>query len=70
MFSRAAKLVFDIILGIILNIIAAYLILPKFLHIQNTYFNVNDVYLAIYVGLIMSAIELAVVFIGVVIFVN
>lgn len=68
--ARVTRLLFDIFLGIILNILASYIILPRFLHLRGNYYNINDVYLAIYIGLILSAIELIVIFIGVIVFVD
>lgn len=69
------KIFGEIVLGVLINILASYFIFPRLLQVKHEsrrdsrmYFNRNDVYLAIYFGLILSAIELFVVFIGVLVF--
>jgi hypothetical protein len=69
------KIFWEILLGIFINIFASYLIFPRLLKVDHesrrdsrVYYNRNDIYIAVYFGLILSAIELAVVFIGVLVF--
>lgn len=73
--SPLTKIFGDILLGIVINIIASYFIFPQLLRPQfasqidsSNYYNRNDIYIAVYFGLVLSAIELVVVLIGVVIF--
>ena len=69
------KIFWEIILGIIINIVASYFIFPRLLKVDHEsrrdsriYYNRNDIYVAVYFGLILSAIELFVVFLGVLVF--
>lgn len=73
--SPLTKIFGDILLGIVINIVASYFIFPRLLKpryvtsIDNgNYYNRNDIYIAVYFGLILSAIELVVVLIGVLVF--
>lgn len=68
------RIFMSIVLGISLNIIVSYLLLPKLdrtlinRNLAGNYYNRDDIYRAIYYGLILSAIELMVVFLVIVIF--
>lgn len=73
--SPLMKIFSDILLGIVINIVASYFIFPRLLRPHFTsridtgnYYNRNDIYIAVYFGLILSAIELVVVLIGVIVF--
>ena len=66
--NRGAKLLLDVFLGIILNIVASYFLLPYIFGYKRKYVSINDIYVAVYVGLILTAVELVVIFIGVLIF--
>lgn len=66
--KRAKGIIIEIILSIALTIFASYLILPWFLGKSSRHYNVNDVYLSIYVGLILSAVQLIVLFLWILFF--
>ena len=60
--KRLIFVIAEIIIGIGANILLSYLILPLFLKKRKEYYNINDIYLAIYIGLLFSAIELMIIF--------
>lgn len=68
------KIFLSITLGITLNIIVSHFIFPRIDHtlskrkLEGNYYNRDDIYRAIYFGLILSAIELIVIFLVIVIF--
>lgn len=66
------RLLLHICFAIALNIFASYLILPHFVpgKGRTKHYNVNDIYIAIYIGLLMSAIEIIVVWIALFIFMD
>jgi uncharacterized membrane protein len=63
--ASVGKLILEIIIALILNIIASYYILPKLVDISwksRNYYNINDFYVAIIIGIILLIIELMGVF--------
>jgi len=64
---RTLILLLEILAGIVLNIILSYLIIPRFTRRSVQYYNIDDIYIAIYVGLILSACQLLLIFFGVLI---
>lgn len=63
------NLIFQIILGIILTIVVTYFLLPRITHSQSLrYFGLKDIYFAIYFGLIISAVQLFILFFAVLFF--
>ena len=63
--TKSWKLLLQIGAGILLNILASYFLIPRVLSISAKHYSVTDIYMAIYVGLILSAVELVVVWIGI-----
>ncbi len=55
-------LVGKVAFGLALNIAASYYILPKIYGVSNKYYNSNDIYMSILVGLVMTIIELLIIF--------
>lgn len=60
--KRLIFIIAEIVVGIAANILLSYLVLPRFVNKRKEFYNIDDVYLAIYIGLIFSAIELVIMF--------
>lgn len=68
------KIFLSVVLGITFNILVSYFLLPRLDHtlatrnLAGNYYNRDDIYRAIYSGLILTAIELTVVIIFLIVF--